>query len=92
MLQSLGLDTLSEGAAEELHLNYAAQLEQEGLWHWAVFVLLHLSDPLRCVCVCVCVCVFVCVCACVCLCVHVCVVYLFMCISTLYNVNTMCRC
>jgi nuclear pore complex protein Nup98-Nup96 len=47
VLQSLGLDTLSAVTAEELHLNYAAQLEQEGLWHWAVFVLLHLSDPLR---------------------------------------------
>ena len=27
-----------------LHTSYAAQLESLGLWHWAVFVLLHLTD------------------------------------------------
>ena len=28
-----------------LHSGYASQLEARGEWHWAVFVLLHLSDP-----------------------------------------------
>lgn len=26
------------------HTNFAAQLESVGLWHWAVFVLLHIED------------------------------------------------
>ena len=52
----------------QLHTSFATQLESSGLWEWAVFVLLHLEDPVLCryVCVCVRVCVHACVCVCVC--------------------------
>jgi len=26
-----------------LHMNYASQLEMSGLWHWAIYVILHIS-------------------------------------------------
>lgn len=29
------------------HLEFAAQLETFGMWHWSLFVLLHLHDPLH---------------------------------------------
>lgn len=35
--------TISE-RADELTVNYAAQLEAQGHWHWAMFVLMHLLD------------------------------------------------
>ncbi|KAK6362997.1 hypothetical protein TWF730_000446 [Orbilia blumenaviensis] len=35
----------SSVAAEKLTLDFANQLEAEGQWHWAVFVLMHLSTP-----------------------------------------------
>ncbi|KAF3157137.1 hypothetical protein TWF569_004040 [Orbilia oligospora] len=35
----------SSVAAEKLTLDFASQLESEGQWHWAVFVLMHLSTP-----------------------------------------------
>ena len=30
---------------EAHHLDFAMQLEAMGLWHWAIFVILHLQDP-----------------------------------------------
>ena len=30
---------------EDLHMDFAAQLESMGLWQWSVFVLLHLKNP-----------------------------------------------
>lgn len=30
-----------------LHTSYAAQLENAGLWQWAVFVALHMEDAKR---------------------------------------------
>ena len=30
---------------EDLHMDFAAQLESMGLWQWSVFVLLHLENP-----------------------------------------------
>ena len=32
---------------EMLHMDFAAQLESMGLWHWSIFVLLHLQDPFK---------------------------------------------
>lgn len=46
-LQALGYSHLSEKHTAHLHCSYAAQLEAMGLWHWAVFVLLHITDVRR---------------------------------------------
>ncbi|XP_037071339.1 nuclear pore complex protein Nup98-Nup96-like [Pollicipes pollicipes] len=43
-LASLGYQHLPEPRAEQLHVSMAAQLEGVGLWHLAVFVLLHIAD------------------------------------------------
>ena len=32
---------------EMLHMDFASQLESMGLWHWSIFVLLHLKDPYK---------------------------------------------
>nr|XP_020647578.1 nuclear pore complex protein Nup98-Nup96 isoform X6 [Pogona vitticeps] len=40
-LRALNYTHLSEQCQGALNANYAAQLESEGLWEWAVFVLLH---------------------------------------------------
>ena len=47
ILRSVGYNHLSEYYASYLNTNYAAQLEAMGLWHWAVFVLMHIEDPVR---------------------------------------------
>jgi Nuclear protein 96 len=48
VLSSLGYgDTLSEHKAALVCVHYAAQLKSAGLWHWAVFVLLHLKSRVR---------------------------------------------
>lgn len=48
VLQSIGMDAfLPDHPAERIHLSYAAQLEGEGLWQWALFVLLHITDDER---------------------------------------------
>uniref|UniRef100_A0A646QCP4 Nuclear pore complex protein Nup98-Nup96 n=1 Tax=Hemiscolopendra marginata TaxID=943146 RepID=A0A646QCP4_9MYRI len=44
-LRGLGYQHLSEYQTNLLHLNFAAQLEAEGLWHWAVFVAMHIIKP-----------------------------------------------
>lgn len=44
ILLSLGYSHLSEHAAILTHVNFATQLEAYGLWHWAIFVMLHLKD------------------------------------------------
>ena len=43
-LQALGYTHLSETAAAQLTTAFATQLENNGLWHWAVFVMLHLNS------------------------------------------------
>lgn len=43
-LQALGYSHLSETAAAQLTTSFASQLENCGLWHWAVFVALHLQS------------------------------------------------
>ena len=47
VLSSLGYDHSHSSKLAELHISFAAELEASGLWHWAVFVLLHLEDPER---------------------------------------------
>nr|KAG5698811.1 hypothetical protein BaRGS_019663 [Batillaria attramentaria] len=44
VLQALGFGHLSEYQGASIHMNYAAQLESLGLWHWAVLPLLHIHD------------------------------------------------
>ncbi|XP_071847086.1 nuclear pore complex protein Nup98-Nup96-like isoform X3 [Apostichopus japonicus] len=46
-LEALGYSHLSEKHSSHLHTSYAAQLEAMGLWHWAIFVLLHITDVNR---------------------------------------------
>ena len=35
----------SNAGHNKLCKEFASQLETHGLWHWAVFVLLHIQDP-----------------------------------------------
>lgn len=44
VLLALGYTHLSKHVATLTHVNFATQLEAYGLWHWAVFVMLHLKD------------------------------------------------
>ncbi|XP_076648860.1 nuclear pore complex protein Nup98-96 isoform X2 [Halictus rubicundus] len=44
ILLALGYSHLSEHVAALTHINFATQLEAYGLWHWAIFVMLHLKD------------------------------------------------
>ncbi|XP_033343033.1 nuclear pore complex protein Nup98-96 isoform X1 [Megalopta genalis] len=44
VLLALGYSHLSEHVAALTHINFATQLEAYGLWHWAIFVMLHLKD------------------------------------------------
>lgn len=45
VLQALNYTHLSAQSQGVLHASYAAQLENVGLWEWAVFVILHIPDP-----------------------------------------------
>lgn len=47
MLIALGYAHLSDHVAALTHTNFATQLEAHGLWHWAIFVMLHLRDSVR---------------------------------------------
>lgn len=44
VLQALHYSHLSASRQGLLHASYAAQLESAGLWHMAVFILLHIPD------------------------------------------------
>ncbi len=44
VLLSLGYVHATSRGQDALHSSFAAQLESLGLWHWAVFVLLHCED------------------------------------------------
>ncbi|KAG8230236.1 hypothetical protein J437_LFUL010864 [Ladona fulva] len=46
-LNALGYTHLSAEALASLHQGMAALLESHGLWHWALFPLLHLENPKR---------------------------------------------
>ncbi|VDL96236.1 unnamed protein product [Schistocephalus solidus] len=45
VLHALGYRQLNPLATSRLHSEFACQLESSGLWHWAIFVLLHEQDP-----------------------------------------------
>ncbi|XP_052089696.1 nuclear pore complex protein Nup98-Nup96-like isoform X6 [Mytilus californianus] len=44
ILQSLDYKHLSPYHRAYIHMNFASQLESIGLWHWAVFIVLHIED------------------------------------------------
>ncbi|XP_054997822.1 nuclear pore complex protein Nup98-Nup96 isoform X2 [Sorex araneus] len=44
VLRALNYNHLSEQCEGVLHASYAGQLENEGLWEWAIFVLLHINN------------------------------------------------
>jgi len=46
-LSSLGYSHLLPVHHTAICTSYASQLESCGLWHWAIFVLLHLYDARR---------------------------------------------
>ncbi|XP_053682559.1 nuclear pore complex protein Nup98-Nup96 [Sabethes cyaneus] len=46
-LETLGYRHCSELSRSQLHLSFANQLENHGMWHWAIYVLLHLNDQSR---------------------------------------------
>lgn len=43
-LESIGYRHCSKLAANQLHVSFASQLENHGMWHWAIFVLMHIED------------------------------------------------
>ncbi|XP_028907504.1 nuclear pore complex protein Nup98-Nup96 isoform X1 [Ornithorhynchus anatinus] len=45
VLRALNYTHLSQQSEGVLHASYAAQLESEGLWEWAIFILLHIPSP-----------------------------------------------
>lgn len=47
VLNALGYEHLSEDKHYLLQHSYAAELELMGLWHWSVFILMHLRDDSR---------------------------------------------
>uniref|UniRef100_A0A182XID2 Nuclear pore complex protein Nup98-Nup96 n=1 Tax=Anopheles quadriannulatus TaxID=34691 RepID=A0A182XID2_ANOQN len=47
VLETLGYHHCSEFSRSQIHVAFASQLESHGLWQWAVYVLLHLSDKAR---------------------------------------------
>ncbi|XP_055590552.1 LOW QUALITY PROTEIN: nuclear pore complex protein Nup98-Nup96 [Uranotaenia lowii] len=46
-LETLGYHHCSELSRSQIHTSFATQLENHGMWHWAIFVLLHLNDRSR---------------------------------------------
>lgn len=44
VLRGIGYHHCSESSEAHLHVSFAGQLEVNGLWQWAIFVLLHLRD------------------------------------------------
>jgi nuclear pore complex protein Nup98-Nup96 len=46
-LDTLGYHHISELSRAKIYTSLADQLENNGLWHWAIFVLLHLRDTRR---------------------------------------------
>lgn len=47
VLDELGYNHMTQERHSFLQCEYASQLENIGLWHWAVFVLMHLQDDVR---------------------------------------------
>ncbi|KAJ6638700.1 Nuclear pore complex protein Nup98-Nup96 [Pseudolycoriella hygida] len=43
-LSAIGYHHCSELSAAQLHVSFASQLENHDLWHWSIFVLLHIEN------------------------------------------------
>lgn len=43
-LKGIGYQHCSEQSEAQLHVSFASQLENYGLWHWSIFVLLHIQN------------------------------------------------
>lgn len=43
-LEAIGYHHCSTLSKCQLHVSFASQLENFGLWHWSIFVLLHIDD------------------------------------------------
>jgi hypothetical protein len=46
-LLSLNYSQVSQSSVASLHDGYAIQLQTLGLWHWSIFVLMHIDDAKR---------------------------------------------
>lgn len=46
-LLALGYKHVSRSCLDTLHESYAAQLQSMGLWHWSLYVLMHIEDETR---------------------------------------------
>lgn len=46
-LQALQYNHMAKFSMETLHNNFAEQLQSVGLWHWAIYVLMHIEDDQR---------------------------------------------
>jgi nuclear pore complex protein Nup98-Nup96 len=46
-LVALQYNHVSKSCLETIHDSYATQLQSIGLWHWSVFVLMHIDDERR---------------------------------------------
>lgn len=44
ILKSIGYQHCSEQSEAQLHISFASQLENYGLWHWSIFILLHIPN------------------------------------------------
>jgi nuclear pore complex protein Nup98-Nup96 len=43
-LVSLNYKYISKESLENLHISFASQLQTIGLWHWSIFVLMHIEN------------------------------------------------
>lgn len=46
-IKSIGYHHCSELSETQLHISFASQLENYGLWHWSIYVLLHIPNRSR---------------------------------------------
>lgn len=46
-LQALQYNHMTKFSIENLHNSFAAQLQSAGLWHWAIYVLMHIENDQR---------------------------------------------
>jgi hypothetical protein len=46
-LLALQYNHMSKSCVETIHDSYATQLQSIGLWHWSVFVIMHIEDARR---------------------------------------------
>lgn len=46
-LESIGYSHCSELARSQIYTSFADQLENYGLWHWAIYILLHIRERTR---------------------------------------------